>query len=109
MRLEYTYSFAEYRAINQARQHHRKFFRLRNWLFWGVVIANVAVSLRYIYIVFQNQLSFSWLIFANLAIAILVVAYRYIFLRYWNYRYYKMQMLQGKKFNCMCGSRELKR
>ncbi|VAW23042.1 hypothetical protein MNBD_ALPHA11-1736 [hydrothermal vent metagenome] len=96
MKLEYIYSFAEYKAINLARQHRAKFTQVRNWLYWGLVIANIAVSLRYIYIFYQGQVSFSWLMLANLGVAIAIVAYRYIFLPFLVRRYFSQQMLKGK-------------
>ncbi len=97
MKLEYIYGFSEYNAINSARQRHRKSVRLRNWLFWALVLANGAVSLKYIYSYYQGQVSFSWLMFANLTVAIAIIAYRYIFVPYRNRQYYRQQMLSGKQ------------
>jgi len=97
MKIEYVYSFLEYKAINSALQRRAKFNMLRQFLFWGLVIANLSLSLWLMYLSYRFQTSFGWLMFANPAIAIAAVAYRYVFLPYWVRRYYNMQMLEGKK------------
>ncbi len=96
MKLEYIYSFDEYSAINRARRHQGRFAILRNWLFWGLVLANVAVSLGYIHAFIQGRASFSWLMFANLSIAMAIVAYRHVLQPLLLRRYYSQQMLDGK-------------
>ncbi|MCF6325924.1 MAG: YcxB family protein [Devosiaceae bacterium] len=97
MKLEYMYSFSEYKAINNALQLRKKFQTLRKFLFWGLVIANVSLSLWVMYISLRFQVFLGWLTFANLAIAIAALAWRYVLLPYWVRRYYNMQMLDGKK------------
>jgi len=97
MKLEYIYSFSEYKALERARQLRKKFQTLRNYLFWGLVSANVLIFLWFVYLSYQFQVSFGWLMFVNLAIAIAALAWRYIFLPYFLQRYYSMQMLEGKK------------
>jgi len=69
---------------------------LRNWLFWGLVIANLALTLWLIVISWQYQAPLEWWKFTNLAIAFAALAYRYILLPYWLHWYYKQQMMDGK-------------
>ncbi|MCF6321277.1 MAG: YcxB family protein [Rhizobiaceae bacterium] len=97
MKLDYTYSFADYKAIESARQHRNKYPRLRNWLFWALMAANVGLAMWMLFIFFNYQTPFQWWMALNLVIVIVALAYRYLFLPYWLHWFYDQQMLEGKK------------
>ena len=99
MKLQYTYSFAEYQAINRARRHNVRFFRLRILLFWGLVISNFAVSAWYIYRHMQGLTGFNWWMFANLAVGLLILAYRFIISPWRGRRYFAQQMLDQREIS----------
>ncbi|MEZ5799753.1 MAG: YcxB family protein [Nitratireductor sp.] len=96
MKINYTYSLAEYEAINKARQRRARFAIWGQILFWLLVVLNLGAGLWCITAAWPLNLTEDWIYLGNLAIAILLLAGRYIGGPWYRKWYLRQQDIEGR-------------
>jgi hypothetical protein len=96
MKLAYTYSLAEYEAINSARRRHRRFARLHEWAFWLLTVANLIIGVAGLMAIARFDRPVQWSQYFSLAIAVLLLLGRFVIAPRWRRWYLRQQMIENR-------------
>jgi hypothetical protein len=97
MKLNYTYKFEDYLAINNARDKNRKNAKTYQIILYFFILLNIAVSLNWLYKVTAFDMAWEYWMLIN-PFALLLLPFNFYVLRPWKLRrHYKLQLLDNKQ------------
>ncbi|MGB7286584.1 MAG: YcxB family protein [Salaquimonas sp.] len=96
MKVQYTYTFEDYEAIDTARKQNRHFAKIRDLVIWLLIGLNFAIGLVFLWWMVTGHLGFNWWNFGNLLIGILILVAIYVVGPWYRHWYLRQQMIEGK-------------
>lgn len=94
MKIEWTYSFADYEAIHRSMRKGRKFGRLRDLFIVSLVAVNFGLGFWFIAMQLQSGRELNWFHFANIGIGAALILGIFVLGPLYRKWYLKQQMME---------------
>lgn len=94
MKISFTYSFADYEAINRSKRRARRFGRLRDAALFLLVAFNICIGFWFLGLQLGSGRPLGFLSFANIAIGVLIVLSIYVLGPMYRKWYLRQQLME---------------